>query len=124
MKRIVMYLLLLCVVIINVYLIFYWEPQNRVINKEEVSKETISCSKSAYKLDMKKALEQLSPNDRKDFEKIIKKLSTFDIGKIKEYYESSNEEEGIKNIVNLLRKRLTTEDYQRIKKISYSFLDL
>ena len=123
MKKIATYLLLLCAVIINVYLIFYWEPQNRVIS-QEVSKETISYSKSASKLDIEKALEQLSSNDRKDFEKIIKKLSTFDRGKIKEYYESSNEEEGIKSIFRLLRKRLTKEDYQRIKKISYSFLDL
>ena len=123
MKKIVTYLLLLCAVIINLYLIFYWEPQNKVIS-QEVSKETISYSKSESKLDIEKALEQLSPNDRKDFEKILKKLSTFDIGKIKEYYESSTEEEDMKNIVNLLRERLTTEDYQKIKKISYSFLDL
>ena len=123
MKKIVTYLLLLCAVIINMYLIFYWEPQNKVIS-QEVSKETISYSKSESKLDIEKALEQLSPNDRKDFEKIIKKLSTFDIGKIKEYYESSDEKKGVKDIVNLLKERLTTEDYQRIKKISHSFLDL
>ena len=93
MRKIVIYLLLVCAVIINIYLIFYWEPQNRVINQEEVSNETLSYSKSAYKLEKEKVLEQLSSDDRKDFEKIIKKLSTFDIGKIKEYYENSNEEE-------------------------------
>jgi hypothetical protein len=124
MKRIVMYMLLVCAVIINIYLIFYWEPQNRVINQEEVSKETMSYSKSVYKLEKGKVLEQLSSDDRKDFEKIIKKLSTIDIGKIKEYYENSNEEESVKSIFTLLKKRLTTEDYQRIKEISCSFLDL
>jgi hypothetical protein len=124
MKKSAMYLLLVCAVIINIYLIFYWEPQNKVINQEEVSKETLSYSKSVYKLDKGKVLEQLSSDDRKDFEKIIKKLFTFDIGKIKEYYENSNEEESIKNIFRLLKKRLTTEDYERIEKISYSFLDL
>ena len=124
MKKIVLYSFLACMVIINMYLIFYWQPQNRVINQEEVSKETLSYSKSVYKLDKGKVLEQLSSDDRKDFEKIIKKLSTFDIGKIKEYYENSNEEESIKNIFRLLKKRLTTEDYERIEKISYSFLDL
>ena len=124
MKKIVLYSFLACMVIINMYLIFYWQPQNRVINQEKVSKKTISYSKSLYKLDKGKALEQLSSDDRKDFEKIIKKLSTFDIGKLKEYYENSNEEESIKNIFRLLKKRLTTEDYERIEKISYSFLDL
>ena len=124
MRRIGAYLLLVCAVIMNIYLIFYWEPQNRVIDQEEVSNETLSYSKSANKLELGKVLEQLSSDDRKDFEKIIKKLSTFDIGKIKEYYENSNEEESIKNIFRLLKKRLTTEDYQKIEKISYSFLDL
>ena len=124
MRRIGAYLLLVCAVIINIYLIFYWEPQNRVIDQEEVSNETLSYSKSANKLELGKVLEQLSSDDRKDFEKIIKKLSTFDIGKIKEYYENSNEEESIKNIFRLLKKRLTTEDYQKIEKISYSFIGL
>lgn len=124
MKRIVMYLFLIFAVIINIYLIFYWEPQNRVINQDGISNEVLSNSKSADKLEMGKILEQLSSNDRKDFEKIIKKLSTLDIGKIKEYYENSKEDEGIKSIFRILKKRLTTEDYERIKEISYSFLDL
>ena len=124
MKRIITYLILVLAVIINIYLIFYWEPQNRVINQEDVSSETLSYSKSLYKLDMENVLEQLSSDDRKDFEKIIKKLSAFDIGKIKEYYENLSEEESIKKIFTLLKKRLTTEDYQRMKKISYPFLDL
>ena len=124
MRRIVIYLFLMCAVIINIYLIFYWEPQSKVINQKEVSNGTLSYSKSVYKLEPEKALKQLSYDDRKDFEKIIKKLSTIDIGKIKEYYENSNEEESIKNIFILLKKRLNTEDYQKMKKISYSFLDL
>jgi hypothetical protein len=124
MRKIVIYLLLVYAVIINIYLIFYWEPQSRVINQKEVSNQTLSYSKSVYKLEPEKALKQLSYDDRKDFEKIIKKLSTIDIGKIKAYYENSNEEESIKNIFTLLKKRLTTEDYQKMKKISYSFLDL
>ena len=124
MKRSAMYLLLVCAVIINIYLIFYWEPQNKVINQEEASKETLSYSKSVYKLDKGKVLEQLSSDDRKDFEKIIKKLSAFDLGKIKEYYEDSNDEEGVVSIFKLLMKRLTTEDYKQIYQISASFLDL
>ena len=124
MKKVAIYLILVCAVIINIYLILYWEPQNTVINQEEVSNKTLSYSQSTYKLESRKVLDQLSSDDRKDFEKIIKKLSTFDIGKIKEYYENSNQDESIKSIFTLLKKRLTTEDYERMKKISYSFLDL
>ena len=60
-----------------------------MIIQEKVSKETISYSKSVYKLDKGRVLEKLSSDDKKEFEKIIKKLSTIDIGKIKEYYENS-----------------------------------
>ncbi|AWK50682.1 hypothetical protein DIC82_06460 [Clostridium beijerinckii] len=124
MKKITIYLILVFTVIINIYLIFYWEPENRVVNKEESSKAAISYSKSVYKLDKEKALEKLSPADKNDFEKIIGKLSAFDLGKIKDYYEDSNDEEGTVNIFKLLRKRLTTEDYKQIHEISASFLEL
>ena len=123
MKRNLIYLFLVCIVITNIYLIFYWEPQSKIVTQEEVSKETISYSKSVYKLDKGKVLEKLSSNDKRDFEKIIKKLSAFDLGKIKEYYEDSNDEEGVVSIFKLLKKRLTTEDYKRIHEISSSFLD-
>ena len=124
MKRKLIYLFLVCIVITNVYLIFYWEPQSKMVTQDEVSKETISYSQSIYKLDKGSILEKLSSSDKRDFEKIIKKLSTFDLGKIKEYYEDSNDEEGVVSIFKLLMKRLTTEDYKQIYQISASFLDL
>jgi len=124
MKKVAIYLILVFTVMINIYLIFYWEPGNRVVNKEYSSKEAISYSKSVYKLDKEKALEKLSPDDKKNFEKIIGKLSAFDLGKMKNYYEDSNDEEGTVNVFKLLRKRLTTEDYKQIHEISASFLDL
>ena len=123
MKRKLIYLFLVCIVITNIYLIFYWEPQSKIVTQDEVSKETISYSQSIYKLDKGSVLEKLSSNDKRDFEKIIKKLSAFDLGKIKEYYEDSNDEEGAKNIFKLLKKRLTLEDYTRIHEISSSFLE-
>ena len=123
MKRILIYLVLICAVIANIYLIFCWEPQSKVAVQPKDSKEVVSYSKSVYKLEKGKILEKLSSNDKKDFEKIIKKLSTFDIGKIKEYYQDFNDEEGVINIFKLLRRRLTIEDYERIHEISDSFLD-
>ena len=124
MKRKLIYLFLVCIVITNIYLIFYWEPQSKIVTQDEVIKETISYSQSIYKLDKGSVLEKLSSNDKRDFEKIIKKLSAFDLGKIKEYYEDSNDEEGVVSIFKLLMKRLTTEDYKQIYQISTSFLDL
>src|SRR5471030_3268217 len=124
MRKIWICLFLTFTVIINIYLIFYWNPPNEVIVQKEVGKEAISYSKSLYKLDKEKILEQLSPLNKKAFEKVIKKLSTSDLGKIKEYYRDSNKKEGIINIIRLLRKRLTKEDYEKIQEISSSFVDL
>jgi len=38
MKKVAIYLILVFTVMINIYLIFYWEPGNRVVNKEYSSK--------------------------------------------------------------------------------------
>lgn len=124
MKKFLIYLFLTCTIIINIYFMFYWEPQNKTIIQEEVSKEVISYSKSLYKLNKEDALRQLSPDNKKELEKIIKKLSTFDMGKLQEYYEEPNEEKGIINIFTLLKKRLTTEDYKKIQEISSPFVDI
>lgn len=124
MKRILIYLSLICAIIANIYLIFYWQPKNKVVVQKEVSKEVVSYSKSLYKFEKEDSLQQLSPENKKEFEKIMKKLSTFDAGKIREYYEYSNEEEGILNIFKLLKKRLTTEDYKKIQEIGSLFLDI
>ena len=123
MKKKLIYLSLVCLIITNIYLIFYWDPQSKVVTKESVSKEAISYSKSVYKLDKGKALEKLSSDDKKEFKKIIEKLSTIDIGKIKEYYDDINEEEGVVNIFKLLKRRLAIKDYERIHEISSSFID-
>jgi hypothetical protein len=75
-------------------------------------------------MDKEKALEQLSSEDKKEFEKILKKLSTFDMGKVKEYYNDEDEDEGITNVFKLLKKRLSDEDYKKIEQISSSFIEL
>ena len=124
MKKNLLYLFSVCIVITNIYLIFYWEPQSKVVTQEESSKDAISYSQAVYKVDKGKVLERLSSDDKRDLEKIIKKLSAFDLGKIKEYYEDYNDEEGAISIFRLLRKRLTTEDYKQIHEISSSFLNL
>ena len=123
MKRIIIYLFLICAVITNIYLIFVWKPPGKVVEQQKISKDVVSYSKSVYKVDKEKILERLSSDDKREFDKIINRLSAFDIGKIKEYYQDFNDEEGAVNIFKLLRRRLTIEDYERIHEISASFLD-
>ena len=124
MKKKLLYLFSVCIVLINIYLMFYWEPQSKVLTQEVISKEAMSYSQGVYEVDKGKVLERLSADDKRDLEKIIKKLSAYDLGKIKEYYDDYNDEEGAISIFRLLRRRLTTEDYKQIHEISSSFLDL
>lgn len=124
MKKIIIYISLISVVMINIYLIFFWQTQNKKTVIEETSKETVSYAKTLYKVDKESMLVLLSSEDKKKLEKIMKKLSTFDMGKIKEYYEDNNEEEGLINIFRLLRKRLSSEDYKKIEEITSSFIEL
>jgi hypothetical protein len=123
MKKVLMYLLLTILMIINVYLVFFWNPQDKGITKEVVSKE-VFVQNSLYKIDRYKILDQLSSDDKREFEKIVKKLSSYDIGLIKQYYENPDEEEGLVNIFKVLKRRLAVEDYRRIEEISSQFFDL
>lgn len=123
MKRILIYLFLIGAVITNIYLIFFWQPSSKIVAEQPISKEVVSYSKPVYKVDKEKVLERLSADDKREFDKIINRLSAFDIGKIKDYYEDSNDEEGVVNIFKLLKKRLTIEEYKRIYEISASFLE-
>lgn len=124
MKKILIYLFSMFIIILNAYLIFYWQPQSNEGIKIDKCKEATSYSKTLYKIDKEKAFKQLSSDDRRDFEKILKKLSAFDMGRIREYYDDSNEEEGIISAFKLLKKRLSNEDYKRIEEISSSSIEM
>lgn len=110
--------------IVNIYLIFYWQPQEKDFAKENASEEVVSYKSNIYKIDKNQILKRISSDDKKDLEKILKKLSTLDMGKIKEYFEDTNDDEGVVNSFLLLKKRLTNDDYKKIEEISDSYLDI
>lgn len=124
MKRYLIVLFLFITVIMNVYLVFYWEPQSQLGTQKEDVEAVASYTKSIYKVDKGKVFEQLSPENKKELEQIMKKLSSLDMGRIKEYYEESNEEKGVLDAFKLLKKRLSSEDYNKLQEISSSFLDI
>ena len=124
MKRFFTYLFLMCAVIINIYLIFYWQPIDNKGIEENKNTEVIAYSKSLYKMSKEKVLDKLEDKERKELETIIYKLSAYDIGKLKNYIEDSDEDKGLINTFKLLKKRVPGEDYNRIKEISAIFLDI
>lgn len=124
MKRFFTYLLLICVVIMNIYLIFYWQPIDNTSIEEDMSVEVTSYSKSLYKINKKSVLYQLEDKEKKELETIVYKLSAFDIGKIENYIEDLDEDRGVINTFKLLKKRLSGEDYNTIRDICIIFLDV
>ncbi|MDR3595480.1 hypothetical protein [Clostridium sp.] len=124
MKRFFVYLTLTFTLLINIYLIFCWQPQGKNVVHENTSEEVVSYKKSLYKIDKNQILEELSSDDKKNLDEILKKLSTLDMGKIKGYFEESNDDEGVVNSFTLLKKRLKNDDYKKIEDISSSFLDI
>ncbi|MFW2489871.1 hypothetical protein ACN077_15075 [Clostridium chromiireducens] len=124
MKKYLIVLFLFITVIMNIYLVFYWEPQGQMSAKKEDVETVVSYTKSIYKVNKGKILEQLSPENKKELEQIMKKLSALDMGRIKEYYEEPDEEKGVINAFKLLKKRLSSEDYNKLEQLSSSFLDI
>jgi hypothetical protein len=124
MKKIFIWLILILTVSINIYLVFFWQPEGKRTTQENSSKEVISYDKNLYRIDKNEILEKLSSDDKRNLEKITKKLSTLDIRKIKGYFEDSNDEKGLINTFVLLKKRLSSDDYKKIEEISNSFLDV
>ncbi|OPJ64063.1 hypothetical protein [Clostridium chromiireducens] len=124
MKKYLIGLFLFITVIMNIYLVFYWEPQGQMSAKKEDVETVVSYTKSIYKVNKGKILEQLSPENKKELEQIMKKLSALDMGRIKEYYEEPDEEKGVINAFKLLKKRLSSEDYNKLEQLSSSFLDI
>ena len=124
MKKIFIWLILIFTVSINIYLAFCWQPEGKRVIQEYNSNEVISYEKKLYKIDKNKILEKLSSDDKRNLEKITKKLSTLDMRKIKGYFEDLNDEKGVINTFVLLKKRLSSDDYKKIEEISNSFLDM
>lgn len=124
MKKIFIYIIMIFTLVINIYFIFFWQPQEKNVAHGSAAEEVISYKNNLYKIDKNQILASLSSDDKKDLEKIFKKLSTLDMGKIKEYFEDSNDDEGLINSFLLLKKRLAAGDYKRIDEICAPYLDI
>lgn len=124
MKRFFTYLILTSAVIMNIFLIFYWQPVDNMYLEDGVSEEVTTYSKSLYKINKDMALDKLEEKDKEELERIIYKLSAFDIGKIENYIQDSDEDKGLINTFKILKKRVSEEDYKKIKEICSMFLDI
>lgn len=99
--------------------------KEEVINTAEViteeSASTIALNKTIYKIEKDQIKESISKGDLAKIESIVKKISTVDLGRID--LAKGNGEDGVKEIFNILKTRLSKKDYQIIESILEPYID-
>lgn len=90
--------------------------------ENEIDLEVLGKDK-IFKIDEQEIENSLSKEERERIEIIIKKISAVDLITIREKFEKDNKEEGIREGFDLIKKRISIEDYEQIKKILYKYID-
>lgn len=148
MKKIYLALIFVTIVM-NMYLIFMWNPSinsnniavssyesvNDILDNKLDETDTISylnsdkqignhiLEKESFYLNKGKLLKSLNGKDIQDLNKILNKLSTSDLSK---WLELKNEEDNDKIIrfFKLIDRRMSKDDYDKVKKIMGKILDI
>ena len=146
MKKVFVGLVILLAGFTTIYTIFFWEPKsvedmvnlgavtNEDVKSENGKKEVDSREEEASKevsVDVNPIL-KVSVDDiynempRKDYEelkKVIITMSTSDIGMIEDSINGEDKETGITNVISILKTRLSSDDYEKIKNILSPYIN-
>ncbi|WP_066895765.1 hypothetical protein [Clostridium nigeriense] len=133
MKKILIYIFaILLGASIPIYFLLIWEPlkseealSENIINisTEDKLNENTNLLAEEEKLILKQKDNQeslfnyLEGNRRESLNLILKKLSILDIVKVNEYFSDKNNEEKIKQGIELVKRRLSSSDYDIFKSI-------
>lgn len=129
MKKVILILLFVIISIVPVYFIFIWNPEDSVSNAYKNNK-SIQVSSNIDDLEGLNTedknideeskvtmLSKISEGDRNNIDKIINKLSIIDIIKINDYMTKEDINKGINDILQLTKKRLKQNEFEKIEKI-------
>ena len=141
MKKIYLFLIFITV-ILNMYLIFGWNPYSNkndiaITTYENVDNnidiDTISNLNNEYYGDNSKelslclteqsAIESLSENERKELNGILCNMSTSDLGKWIDL-ENNTDNHNIIEFFRVIQKRLSVEEYEKVKVIIGKIIDV
>lgn len=133
MKKILIYIFaILLGASIPIYFLLIWEPlkseealSENIINisTEDKLNENTNLLAEEEKLILKQKDNQeslfnyLEGNRRESLNLILKKLSILDIVKVNEYFSDKNNEEKINQGIELVKRRLSSSDYDIFKSI-------
>ena len=140
MKKVFVGLVILLASFTTIYTIFFWEPKsvedmvnlggvtNEDVNsengekeveskEEEESKEVSVDVDPILKVSVEDIYNEMPRKDYEELKKVITTMSTSDIGMIEEAINGEDKESGMRNAISILKTRLSSEDYEKIKNI-------
>lgn len=120
MKKIIIYSVMSIAVMMNVYLVFIWSPEEFIDNVE--SKSVIYTYKPTYTFDKEEVIRRLS-GDKGELKNILGRMSVFDMECVKSYLNKGEEEE-MKKAFSIMKRRLSNDDYRKVKEIFGEFIDI
>lgn len=121
MRKIIMYGVFVIAVLLNIYLIFVWTPEDFSVN--EKSEGTVYTYSPVRTMDKDEILKRLSDDEKETLKLTLEKLSTFDMENIEENLEKGNEED-VRKAFALMNRRLPSDDYEKVKEILGEFINI
>ena len=140
MKKVFVGLVILLASFTTIYTIIFWEPKsvedmvnlgavtNEDVNsengekeveskEEEESKEVSVDVDPILKVSVEDIYNEMPRKDYEELKKVITTMSTSDIGMIEDTINGEDKESGMRNAISILKTRLSSEDYEKIKNI-------
>lgn len=145
MKRVLIYLLIIILgASIPIYFLLIWEPlkSKEVLSDNAISSitdrdnditksnEVVNNSVDVRAISLKQrensnSLFNYLDSDRKGkLNSVLKKLSIVDLTKINDFFSNKDNEERVREGVELVRKRMSLSDYEIFKNILENYIDL
>ena len=145
MKKVFVGLVILLASFTTIYTIFFWEPKsvedmvnlgavtNEDVNsengekeveskEEEESKEVSVDVDPILKVSVEDIYNEMPRKDYEELKKVITTMSTSDIGMIEDTINGEDKESGMRNAISILKTRLSSEDYEKIKNRQYRII--
>lgn len=98
------------------------ETLENEISKEE--KESVETNVQIFNINKEDILSSLNLQEKTKLLNIAKKLSVVDGEKIKNSMQEKSELEGIKEVFEIIKLRLTDEDYNEVKKVLSPYINI
>lgn len=97
---------------------------NKNIDNTTVDDNAENEEAPVFKVASSKILGSLSILDKEKLLVIGTKLAPLDYARIKEYLYSDDRDKGVKNVILLLKERLSDKDYEKVKKIMDEYINI